>query len=177
LRQLVTDREVLTFLAVGGTGYVVDVAAFNALRMLAPLSTMDPSVARTLAVGIAMCVTYVGNRWLTWPSESEADRRREVALFVLFNVIGYGFSVVCLVVSHDLLGLTSPLADNLSANLVGVALGTLFRFVTYRRFVFASGPSSSPSSSQSRRLAPDDSDDASQGPADQPFEPTRASGA
>ena len=130
----------LTFLAVGGTGYVVDVAAFNALRTLAPMSTMDPSVARTLAVVLAMCVTYVGNRWLTWPAESDADRRREVALFVVFNVIGYAFSVVCLLLSHDLLRLTSALADNVSANVVGVGLGTLFRFVTYRRFVFG-GPS------------------------------------
>ena len=29
-------REVLTFLAVGGAGYVVDVAAFNLLRSLEP---------------------------------------------------------------------------------------------------------------------------------------------
>jgi putative flippase GtrA len=140
LWRRVSDREVLTFLAVGGTGYVVDVGAFNALRTLAPMSTMDPSVARTLAVAVAMCVTYVGNRWLTWPAESDADRRREVALFVVLNVIGYVFSVVCLLLSHDLLGLTSSLADNVSANVVGVGLGTLFRFVTYRRFVFA-GPS------------------------------------
>jgi putative flippase GtrA len=140
LRRLVSDREVLTFLAVGGTGYVVDVGAFNALRTLAPMSTMDPSVARTLAVVLAMCVTYVGNRWLTWPAETDANRRREVALFVVFNVVGYAFSVACLLLSHDVLGLTSAFADNVSANVVGVALGTLFRFLTYRRFVFG-GPS------------------------------------
>jgi hypothetical protein len=34
---------------------------------------------------------------------------------------------------------TSLLADNVSANLVGAALGTLFRFWSYRRFVFV-GP-------------------------------------
>ena len=140
LRHALTDRELLTFLAVGATGYVVDVAAFNALRSVPPTSTMDPAVARTLAVAIAMCVTYVGNRCLTWPAVSDANRRREVALFVVFNVIGYGISVACLVVSHDLMGLTSRLADNVSANVVGVGLGTLFRFVTYRRWVFA-GPS------------------------------------
>ena len=44
---------------------------------------------------------------------------------------------VTLVLSHDVLGLTSRLADNTSANVVGLALGTVFRFVTYRRFVFA----------------------------------------
>ena len=59
-------REVLTFLAVGGAGYVVDVAAFNLLLSLTPFSTLDPTVARTLAVAVAMCVTYAGNRTLTW---------------------------------------------------------------------------------------------------------------
>jgi putative flippase GtrA len=37
------------------------------------------------------------------------------------------------------LGLTSRLADNISANVVGVGLGTVFRFVTYKRFVFVGG--------------------------------------
>jgi hypothetical protein len=42
-----------------------------------------------------------------------------------------------LVISHDLLGLTSRLADNVSANVVGLALGTLFRYWSYKKFVFA----------------------------------------
>ena len=133
------SREVVTFLAVGGTGYVVDVTAFNALRATSVIGSLDPSVARTLAVVVAMLVTYVGNRTWTWRGGRPGDRRREVALFVVFNAIGLGFSVGTLFVSHDLMGLTSPLADNLSANVVGLALGTAFRFVTYRRFVFGAG--------------------------------------
>jgi putative flippase GtrA len=58
---------------------------------------------------------------------------------VVFNVIGFGFSVVTLLVSHDLLGLTSRIADNVSANVIGLALGTVFRYVTYKRFVFGGG--------------------------------------
>ena len=131
------SREVRTFLAVGGTGYVVDVAAFNVLRSMRPFATLDPSVARTLAVVAAMCVTYLGNKSLTWHNQPSHDRGREVALFVLFNIIGFGFSVVTLTMSHDLLGLTSRLADNISANVIGLALGTVFRYLTYQRFVFA----------------------------------------
>jgi hypothetical protein len=48
--------------------------------------------------------------------------------------------VLTLVVSHDLLGLTSRWADNLSANVVGTALGTAFRFFAYRNVVFAAPP-------------------------------------
>ncbi len=131
-----TSPEVVTFLAVGGVGYVVDVTAFNLLRSQSLLSTVDPSYARIMAVALAMVVTYLGNRMFTWRGQPSGDRRREIGLFVLFNMIGLGLSVATLVVSHDLLGLTSRLADNISANVVGLALGTLFRYWTYKRFVF-----------------------------------------
>ena len=42
----------------------------------------------------------------------------------------------CLGFSHYVLDLRSPLADNISANLVGLALGMVFRFWSYRTFVF-----------------------------------------
>lgn len=129
-------REVLTFLAVGGAGYVVDVAAFNVLLSVQPFAGWDPTVARTGAVVVAMVVTYCGNRWVTWRGEAAQDRRREVALFVLFNVIGLAISVLALWLSHDVLGLTTRLADNISANVVGLGLATVFRFWSYRRFVF-----------------------------------------
>jgi putative flippase GtrA len=129
--------EVVSFLTVGGVGYVVDVSAFNYLRTAPVLNAMDPSVAKSLAVALAMVVTYVGNRAVTWRGQSSSGRHREVALFVLFNVIGLGFSVLTLAISHDLLGLTSRLADNISANVVGLALGTAFRFWSYKHFVFA----------------------------------------
>lgn len=128
--------EVVSFLTVGGIGYAVDVSAFNYLRTAPIVNTLDPSVAKSLAVALAMVVTYIGNRAVTWRGETSGGRRREVALFVLFNVIGLGFSVLTLAVSHDLLGLTSRLADNISANVIGLALGTAFRFWSYRRFVF-----------------------------------------
>jgi len=131
-----TSPEVATFLAVGGAGYVVDVTSFNVLRSQTFLSTVDPSYARILAVALAMVVTYLGNRLFTWSGQSSGDRRREIGLFVIFNMIGLGLSVATLVISHDLLGLTSSLADNISANVVGLALGTLFRYWSYKRFVF-----------------------------------------
>lgn len=139
LRSRFLTPEVLTFLAVGGVGYVVDVSAFNTFRATPMLAAIDPSVAKILAVAVAMIVTYAGNRVFTWRGESVHGRRREVALFVLFNVIGLGLSVVTLVISHDLLGLTSRFADNISANVIGLALGTAFRFWSYKRYVFAVG--------------------------------------
>jgi hypothetical protein len=48
--------------------------------------------------------------------------------------------VGCLWISHYLLGLDSALADNISANVIGLGLGTLFRFWSYRRWVFPELP-------------------------------------
>ena len=137
--------QVLTFLAIGGAGYVVDVAVFNLLRSKATLGAWDPSVARVLAVGVAMVVTYLGNSLLTWRGQGAGDRRREVGLFVLFNLVGLGISVLTLTFSHDLLGLTSRTADNISANGVGLALGTLFRYWSYKTFVFGDARDGDPS--------------------------------
>jgi dolichol-phosphate mannosyltransferase len=128
--------QVLTFLAVGAVGYVVDVAAFNAFRVFEPFRSLDPAYARTLAVILAILVNYVGNRSYTWRDVPSEDRRRELGLFFAFSIIGFGFSLVTLLVSHDVLGLTSRLDDNLSANVIGLGLGAVFRFWTYERFVF-----------------------------------------
>ena len=140
-------RELRSFLLVGGTGYVVDVVAFNLLR-----ATMHPGFARTGAVLVAMCVTYAGNRLITWRGPS-ADRRREVALFVVFNAIGYAFSLGCLLLTHDLLGMHTALEDNVSANVIGVGLGTVFRFLTYRSWVFAPAPVRPESEPRARTLS------------------------
>lgn len=131
-------REVASFLAVGAAGYVVDVVAFNVFRSLPVLGQLDPTVAKVLAVAAAMVVTYLGNRLVTWRGRGRRDGRvREVAVFAALNLAGLGITLVPLVVSHDLLRMTSRLADNVSANVVGLAAGTAFRYWTYRRLVFA----------------------------------------
>ena len=135
------SREVSTFLAVGLAGYVVDVAAFNWLSMHPGEGGLDPAVAKVLAVAAAMVVTYLGNRLLTWRGRGHTDGTgREVGLFIIFNLIGLAISVGLLVLTHDFLRWTSRLADNLSANVVGLGLGTAFRFWAYRRFVFLAAP-------------------------------------
>jgi hypothetical protein len=39
---------------------------------------------------------------------------------------------------------TGRIADNVAKNLVGTAFGTLFRFWSYRRFVFRATPDAEP---------------------------------
>ena len=57
-------------------------------------------------------------------------------------------------ISHDVLGLTSRLADNISANIIGLALGTIFRYLTYKRFVFTTQATDDASTYSSAEASP-----------------------
>lgn len=128
---------------VGGVGFTTDVGLFNLVRFAGDPGLLEdkPLTAKAISVLVATIVTYFGNRHWTWRDRPWGDRRREYGLFIVLNGVGMGIAVTCLGVSHYLLGLTSPLADNVSANLVGLVLGTAFRFWAYRRFVFPAAAS------------------------------------
>jgi putative flippase GtrA len=142
LRTLVTRfeellREVGKFGVVGGICYVVDVAVFNVL--LGRLH--EPLVPKIISTIIAGSLAFVGNRFWTWRHRERSGLHREYPLFFVVNVAGLGISLGCLWVTHSWLGsywpvLTSRLADNISGNIFGIGLATLFRFWAYRRFVF-----------------------------------------
>ena len=84
-----------------------------------------------------MVVTYLGNRLvhLAWSARRRPAPRDR--LFIVFNMIGLGLSVAHLGDLPRPAPPDQPLADNVSANVVGLALGTLFRYWSYKRFVFA----------------------------------------
>jgi hypothetical protein len=54
----------------------------------------------------------------------------------VLNGIGLLIAAGCLGFSRYVLDLHTALADNISANVIGLGLGTLFRFWSYRKFVF-----------------------------------------
>ena len=54
---------------------------------------------------------------------------------VVFGIAGMVIALACLGVSHYVMGLTSVLADNV-ANIVGLVLGTVFRFWLYKVWVY-----------------------------------------
>jgi putative flippase GtrA len=129
-------RELGKFGVVGAVTYVLDTAILIALS-----AVVNPLLAKTLSTTVAATAAFVGNRHWTWRDRPRSGLHREYALYFFFNVVGLGIGLACLGVSHYLLGrvwpvFTSHLADVISANGVGMVLGTLFRFWSYRRFVF-----------------------------------------
>ena len=131
-------HELTGFATVGSVGYVVDVSAFNLLRYAGEPGLLQdkPLTAKAISVTLATVVTYLGNRHWTWRHRSWRAAHREYVMFFALNAVGMAIALTCLAVSHYVMGFTSPVADNISANVVGLALGTAFRFWAYPRYVF-----------------------------------------
>lgn len=126
------------FGVVGAVAYVIDVGLFNLLSYVGspPLLEGQPLAAKVASAGVATVVAWLGNRYWTFRHQRRPDRAREFVLYLVMCMIGLLISLSFLWVSHYVLGFTSPLADNISANVIGLAAGTAFRFWAYRRFVF-----------------------------------------
>lgn len=134
-RQRLT--EITRFGIVGGINWVVDLVVFNAARWVLPLNLV--LLAKIIAVLVAATLSWFINRRWTFQARATNMPHREVAIFMAVNALGMLPPLLCLWVSHYLLGFTSALADNISANVVGLALGTLVRYFGYRHLVFTGG--------------------------------------
>jgi putative flippase GtrA len=140
-------RELSKFGTVGGIAFAVDLLIFNVLLQMGS----ETLLAKTISTVIATTLAFLGNRFWTWRHREHHHMGRQYTMFFLLNAVGLGIGLACLAISHYGLGqiwpaLQSPLADNISGLLIGTALGTLFRFWSYRRFVFpeASPPAGEP---------------------------------
>ena len=146
IKKIVTDlrRELGKFGAIGLAAYVIDLTVFNALRFAGGEGPLfdKPLTAKALSVMVATTFAYFGNRHWTFKDRSRSSFRREYALFFVFNGVGMIISLSCLWISHYLLGFESALADNISANVIGLVLGTIFRFWGYHNWVFPNDVSS-----------------------------------
>lgn len=132
-------KEAAAFLVIGGLAFLVDAATYNLLVFwIDGRGTMfdQPIWAKIIAIVVASVVTYLGNRYWTFNQRHLPHRWSRYVLFVVFNLIAIGLQLGCLAFSRYVLGLDSVLADNIAGTFIGQALATVFRFVTYDRWVF-----------------------------------------
>jgi putative flippase GtrA len=132
-------RQLVQFALVGGVGFVVDTAVFNLLRF----TVFDPSrihegplLAKTVSTIVAIAVNWIGNRYWTFGPHRSTRGGMEALEFLAVSILGMLVGLGCLWVSHYALGLDSPLADNISANVIGLLLGSAVRFALYRHWVY-----------------------------------------
>ena len=133
--------------AVGLVGLVIDVALFNLLRatVLNPDVVVHGALWATLAsTSVAIVFNWLGNRYWTFRRERRAHWWREGIEFVLVSIGGLLIALGCVWFSEQVLNLHSLLSDNIAKNVVGLFLGTIFRFTFYRVWVFRPSRPDSP---------------------------------
>ncbi|MDP9797757.1 putative flippase GtrA [Catenuloplanes nepalensis] len=130
-------REAAKFGIVGGVNFGINFAIFNILI----LTVMQGGQlkANVIATGIATLTSYLMNRHWTYRDRPKSSMRREYVLFFFFNAVALGIESGVLAGFKYGLGLETLLALNI-AKFGGQVLGTLFRFWSYRTFVFRKVP-------------------------------------
>lgn len=128
--------EVGRFAVTGLAAYVTDLVVFNVLLLG---TGSGPVLAKVVSSVFAIAVAFAGSRYYTWRHRPRGHMGREYAVFLLLSAVAAGIQLLCLAISHYGLGLTSTLADNVSGNVIGMGLATLFRFWSFRTFVFPPG--------------------------------------
>jgi putative flippase GtrA len=137
LRKRVADLipELAKFGVVGLIGSVIDLGGADYLHVH---QGIGPMVAKALSITAATIVTYLGSRFWTFRHRVNQALLREGILFVVLNVIGLVIAEVVIAVTTYGLDAKSELAYNL-ASVVGTGLGTIFRYFSYKKWVFLAG--------------------------------------
>jgi len=126
-------HELAKFGVVGGIAFLVTEVGTNLLHFQAELGPITSNVIATI---VATCVSYAGNRYWTFRHRVGMDNLAgEYSLFFVLNAIGLGIQLACIGFTYYILGLTDKFSYNV-ALLLGIALGTLFRFWSYRKWVW-----------------------------------------
>ncbi|MCF2532656.1 GtrA family protein [Yinghuangia soli] len=146
-------HETLKFGAVGGFGVIVNILVFNVCLYQLDLAPVRSSIIST---AVAIGVNYLGNRFWAFRHRKSADQRRELVLFLLFSGVGMAIEAGAVAISHYLLDFTSTKADNIAKYAIGLPLGTLFRFWSYRTWVFT-GTHAAQLDSEAARLVEEES--------------------
>ena len=124
----------IRFGIVGAAGYVVD-AAILALNTGPGHMAFEP--ARAISIFCAMCVTWAGNRYLTFPDRRAhgiAGMAREWMTFVGANLVG---AVVNYAASVALVHWApAPISNHFVAQALGVLAGLVFNFTLSAKLVF-----------------------------------------
>lgn len=126
--------EMAGFALAGGAAYAADLLLFIWLRGHAGLG---PLSAKALSFLAGCGVAYNGNALGTYRRRAPATgRARRYSVFFAVNAAGAGVQLLCLAVSHYVLGFTSPRADVVSGAVIGMVLATALRFWGTRTLVF-----------------------------------------
>jgi putative flippase GtrA len=127
--------ELAKFGVVGFVGSVIDLGGAAYLHSA---EGIGPMLSKGISIVVATIVTYFGSRFWTFRHRVNQHMLREGLIFFALNLVG-------LVIAEGVIAFTTygldkrdVLAYN-AASLVGTGLGTVFRYFSYKKWVFLAG--------------------------------------
>ena len=135
--QLLRQRlavELAAFGVIGAVCLVSDIVLFNVFTFGAGLS---PVAAKSVGMVITGTMAFFGHRHVTFRHHrGEQSYRREVTMFTVATLLTVLLSLLPLFVAKNIVHTHDVVMLN-GANLLGIALGTLARYLAYRNVVWA----------------------------------------
>jgi putative flippase GtrA len=130
-------RQLIAEFAKFGVIGVIGVLITNGVYDLVDIHLgIEPVESATVATVVAAIGTYLGNRYWSFRLRQRTGVVREVVIFAVLNGIGLLIQDATVAVNSYLLGLGHrELAAFIALN-TGIVLATIFRFWSYRRFVW-----------------------------------------
>ena len=137
LRKRVADLipELAKFGVVGLIGSIIDLGGADYLHVHEGVEAL---AAKALSITAATVVTYLGSRFWTFRHRANQPLLREGLLFLVLNVIGLIIAEGVIAITTYGLDMKSTLAYN-AASVIGTGLGTIFRYFSYKKWVFLAG--------------------------------------
>jgi putative flippase GtrA len=134
LHQRVTELgpELAKFCVVGMTGAIIDLGGADYLHVHQGMGAL---AAKGISITVATVVTYLGSRFWTFRHRVNQPMLREGLLFLVLNIIGLIIAEGVIAITTYGLDMKSELAYN-AASVVGTGLGTIFRYFSYKKWVF-----------------------------------------
>jgi len=132
-------HEGAKFGVVGLAGVVIVLVGADILRYDVGLGKYASVTIATVAATVA---TFVGNRHWTFRRRERRGTGPETVLFFALNGVGLLIQYACIGFVQDILGMSGRFWYTV-ANFLGIGLGTIFRFWSYRRWVWQAPSSSS----------------------------------
>jgi putative flippase GtrA len=127
--------ELAKFGLVGLVGSVVDLGGAAYLHGAVGIG---PMVSKGLSIIAATALTYLGSRFWTFRHRMNQALLREGLLFAGLNIVGLAIAECVIAFVTYGLDMKGTLAYN-AASLAGTGLGTIFRYFSYKKWVFLAG--------------------------------------
>ena len=125
-------HELAKFGVIGGIGFILD---FGIFAFLHNGQGVGPLTANVISSLIAAVFTYVGNRYWSFRHKAKQPFRKEIPPFFVLNLFGVVITEAFIAFVYYALDFRSGTGAT-AGKLIGTAVATVFRFYTYKKFVF-----------------------------------------